>query len=67
MAPRRGKDEHGVVAAWAEVGECEHHCQVSSVKWQLKFGFFNRISAADTKGWGQFSPYLLLLYGTKQE
>ena len=30
MAPRRGKDEHGVVAAWAEVGECEHHCQVSS-------------------------------------
>ena len=32
MAPRRGKDEHGVVAAWAEVGECEHHCQVSSVK-----------------------------------
>ena len=27
MAPRRGKDEHGVVAAGAEVGECEHHCK----------------------------------------
>ena len=37
MAPRRGKDEHGVVVAWADVGECAHHvkCHVSSVKCQV--------------------------------
>ena len=42
MAPRRGKDEHGVVVAWAEVGECAHHVkcqdrvQVSSVNSNLE-------------------------------
>ena len=38
MAPRRGKDEHGVVAALAEVGECE---PLSSVKRQASTQIWN--------------------------